>query len=117
MLTEKEQITAMHERADRIIEQKKARRIQVITVVAFTVCLALIILAGTVMPGILGQARLSVQNSGMTASILTESSILGFVVIGIMAFILGVLVTILCYRLKNQHGSTINSDIGKSGKI
>ena len=106
MLTEKEQIRAMHERADKIIEQKKTRRIQVITVVAFTVCLGLIILAGTVIPKILDQAHLSVQDSGMTASILTESSVLGFVVIGIMAFILGVLVTILCYRLKNQQEST-----------
>ena len=110
MRTDKERIAAMHERAENIREQKKTRRIQIITVAAFAACLGLIILAGTMMPGILGRAPGFAQNSGMTASILSESSVLGFVVIGIMAFILGILVTILCYRLKNQQGRTANSE-------
>ena len=46
----------------------------------------------------------------MTAIILSSNSVLGFIAIGIMAFVLGVLVTILCYRLRKQLGDQRKDD-------
>ena len=40
---------------------------------------------------------------GMNASIFGDSEILGYIVIGIAAFLLGVALTIFCYRIGRMH--------------
>ena len=36
---------------------------------------------------------------GMSASIFSDGSILGFIVVGILAFLFGVCITIFCYKM------------------
>ena len=82
----------------------------------------LIILLGAKMPGIPGAATATVPDTGMSASGLASNSALGFIVIGALAFILGVLVTILGHRLRmtnkpdNTGASGQDNESGQSDK-
>ncbi len=86
------------------IEQEKRRRRNVITMAsAVAACLALLIGASLAMPGIAASIRTG-NYSGFetTASIYGGGAALGYIVIGLLAFLLGVCVTVLCFRLRQM---------------
>ncbi|MCR5767184.1 MAG: DUF4179 domain-containing protein [Lachnospiraceae bacterium] len=116
MRTDEERLAALHKRAAAIEEQRNTRRTWIVTSVAMIASLGLLVLVGLLLPGLLDPASSIGQDPGMTASILTESSVLGFVVIGVLAFVLGVLVTVLCYRLKTGKANENTHSRTDSGK-
>ena len=87
------------------IERKKRRRRDTITITfAVAACLALIVGASLAMPGI--AARIQTGNYvgfETTASIFHGGAALGYIVIGLLAFLLGVCVTVLCFRLRQMN--------------
>ena len=95
MRTDEERLKAMHKRAEQIARRNQVRKAWGITAAAI----------GMSMPGIVDGERSLVQDQGMSASVFSSSSILGYVVIAILAFALGVSVTILCVRLKRARKS------------
>ena len=105
MRTDEERLNAMHKRAEQIENRSRARRMWGISAAAIAASVALIVLVGMSMPGIVDGDRSLVQDQGMSASVFSSSSILGYVVIAILAFALGVTVTILCVRLKRARKS------------
>lgn len=89
---------AARERTQRI---RRNRCIMVATTVA---CLALLVVASLAMPGI--TMRIPTGNYAgfeMAASMYSESAALGYIIIGLLAFLLGVCVTILCFRLRQMN--------------
>ena len=84
------------------IEREKRRRRNTITIVsAAAACLALLIGASLAMPGIAASIQTGDYSGFETAaSIFHGGSALGYIVIGLLAFILGVCVTVLCFRLR-----------------
>lgn len=100
MRTDEERIAAMHDRADRLERQKRNRITVFVNVAAAAACLAIIVLAGIMIPGVLKDSPVPIQDQGMSASVFSSGSGPGFVVVGLLSFVLGVLLTILCYRLK-----------------
>ena len=87
------------------IEREKRRRYNTITMAsAVAACLALLIGASLAMPGIAASIQTG-DYSGFetTASIFHGSAVLGYIVIGLLAFLLGVCVTVLCFRLRQMN--------------
>ena len=67
------------------------------------VCLLLVIGIGALMPGLMRNT----VNSGIihpsgTASLLGSHAALGYIIMGLLAFLLGVCVTVLLYRLRRR---------------
>ncbi len=84
------------------IELEKRRRRNVITMAsAVAACLALLIGASLAMPGIAAKIQAGDYSGFETsASMFHGGAALGYIVIGLLAFLLGVCVTILCFRLR-----------------
>ena len=100
MRANEERIAAMHKRAAELEKENRQRRVRIIQAVSAAACFAAVIVLAFFMPGF-SQAFVSGNSQGsMSASIFSESSALGYIVIGILAFLLGAAVTIFCFRLK-----------------
>ena len=86
------------------IERAKRRRNTITMASAVAACLALLIGASLAMPGIAASIRTG-NYSGFetTASIYGGGAALGYIVIGLLAFLLGVCVTVLCFRLRQMN--------------
>ena len=100
MRTNEERIAALHARAAELEQEKREQRVRILQAVSVTVCFAAVILLALLMPGFSQTFGPGNSQGSMRASIFSESSALGYVVIGILAFLLGAAVTIFCFRLK-----------------
>lgn len=101
MLTNEERIAAMHSRAEQLEkerQQKFARRMQVSSVAAGFV---LVILLAAFLSDVTGRLDTDGMNGNMNASILSGTAA-GTVVIAIIAFMLGIAVTVFCYKIKRK---------------
>ena len=86
------------------MEREKQRRRNTITIAsAVAACLVLLIGASLAMPGIAASIQTG-NYSGLetAASIFHGGAALGYIVIGLLAFLLGVCVTVLCFRLRQM---------------
>ena len=102
MRTNEERINLMHQRALRIEQENREKKIRWMQLGSAGLALAMTILLALIMPRF---AQLSIEGSipaNMNASIFAQSETLSYVVIAIIAFILGVAVTIFCYYLKRS---------------
>ena len=96
--TEAKRRIAVRERAKRLRRGKMA--------VISSVAASLVLLSGAslVMPGITARIQTG-DGSGFAtaASIFHNSAALGYIIIGLLAFLLGVCVTVLCFRLRQMN--------------
>ena len=86
------------------IERAKRRRRNTITIASsVAACLALLVGASLAMPGIAAKIQTGDSYGFETAaSIFHGGAALGYIVIGLLAFLLGVCVTVLCFRLRQM---------------
>ena len=86
-------------------QREKRRRRNTITMAsAVAACLALLIGASLAMPGIASRIQAGDYSGFETAaSIFHGGAALGYIVIGLLAFLLGVCVTVLCFRLRQMN--------------
>ena len=84
-------------------QEKRLRRNTITMASAVAACLALLIGASLAMPGIAASIQTG-NYSGLetAASIFHGGAALGYIVIGLLAFLLGVCVTVLCFRLRQM---------------
>nr|WP_302819790.1 DUF4179 domain-containing protein [Ruthenibacterium lactatiformans] len=87
------------------IEREKRRRYNTITMAsAVAACLALLIGASLAMPGIAASIQTGDYSGFETAaSIFHGSAALGYIFIGLLAFLFYVCVTVLCFRLREMN--------------
>ena len=87
------------------IEREKRRQCNTITMAsAAAACLALLIGVSLAMPGIAANIQTGDYSGFETAaSIFHGGAALGYIVIGLLAFLLGVCVTVLCFRLRQMN--------------
>ena len=100
MRTNEERIAAVHARAKDLDRERRARLVTILQTAGVAACFAMVILLGSVMPHLPGEIISGSVSSGMHASIFAGKSALGFIVIAIFAFLLGIVVTVFCFRLK-----------------
>ena len=83
--------------------KKRLRRDKITMISAVAACLALLIGASLAMPGIAANIQTGNYSGFETAaSIFHGGAALGYIVIGLLAFLFGVCVTVLCFRLRQM---------------
>ena len=107
MRTNEERGALVRRRAREIREdqlrKKQKRRMAVLGGVCLTACLAILMSVGNAMPQILsGFGQASVSHTSGTASLLAGSEALGYVMMAIFAFLLGVCVTLLLHVIHRR---------------
>jgi len=106
MRTTDERTAAVLRRAEEIRnlqERRAVRRGRALTVAAVAACLLAVVGLGLAMPGIVSRFSDSTYvYAGPAASIFSERGTSGYVLIGILAFVLGVCVTLLCSILHRR---------------
>ena len=86
------------------IEQKKRRRRNTVSMVsAVAACLVLLVGTSFVMPGIAANIQTGNYSGFETAASMYSGAALGYIVIGLLAFLLGVCVTVLCFQLRQMN--------------
>ena len=84
--------------------EKRLRRNTITMASAVAACLALLIGASLAMPGIAAHIQTGDYSGFETAaSMYGGGAALGYIVIGLLAFLLGVCVTVLCFRLRQMN--------------
>ena len=103
MRSHEERVAETKRRVAKIEQEKRRRRNTVTMASAVAACLALLIGASLAMPGIAASIRTGDYSGFETAaSIFHGGAALGYIVIGLLAFLLGVCVTVLCFRLRQM---------------
>ena len=100
MRTNEERLAALHRREVELEIEKRQRRLKLAQAVSVTVCLAAVILLALLIPQVSSGLNWETASEGMSASIFYNGRFLGYVVVGILAFLLGTSVTVFCLQLK-----------------
>ena len=101
MRSHEERVAETKRRIAKIEREKRLRRNKITMASAVAACLVLIVVLSLFMPGIAGQLRPGgYSDYEMVASMFGENGALGYIIIGLLAFFLGVCVTILCFRIR-----------------
>ena len=99
-----ERVTETKRRIAARQREKRLRRDKITMISAAAACLALLIGASLAMPGIAANIQTGDYSGFETAaSIFHGGAALGYIVIGLLAFLLGVCVTVLCFRLRQMN--------------
>ena len=104
MRTNEERAGLIHKRTTEIKRERQRRKQRALDTVCIAACLLLVVGIGSFMPGLVvgipgGEAHLT---SG-AASLVGSHAALGYILMGLMAFLLGVCVTMLLYRLHRRN--------------
>ena len=111
MRSHEKRVAETKRRIAKIEREKRLRRNTITMASAVTACLALLIGASFAMPGIASRIQAG-DYSGFetTASMYGGGAALGYIVIGLLAFLLGVCVTVLCFRLRQMDREDTESE-------
>ena len=101
MRSHEERVAETKRRIAKIEREKRLRRDKFTMISAAAACLALLIGASLAMPGIAANIQTGNYSGFETsASMYGGGAALGYIVIGLLAFLLGVCVTVLCFRIR-----------------
>ena len=104
MRSHEERVTETKRRIAARQREKRRRRNTITMVSAVAACLVLLIGASLAMPGIAANIQTGDYSGFETAaSIFHSGAALGYIIIGLLAFLLGVCVTVLCFRLRQMN--------------
>ena len=103
MRSHEERVAETKRRIAKIERKKRLRRDKITMISAVAACLALLIGASLAMPGIAASIRTGDYSGFETAASMYGGGALGYIVIGLLAFLLGVCVTVLCFRLRQMN--------------
>lgn len=113
MRSNEERVAAVKRRAAQIERQKRQRRNRIAALSSVAACLAVIVGLSFAMPGISEKLIAGDYNEYETTASIFSGSIAGYIIIGLLGFVLGVCVTVLCVHLKafrKQDGETGDGD-------
>lgn len=103
MRSHEERVAETKRRIAKIEREKRRRRNTITMASVVAACLVLLIGASLAMPGIAESIRTGDYSGFETAaSMYGGGAALGYIVIGLLAFLLGVCVTVLCFRLRQM---------------
>ena len=104
MRSHEERVAETKRRIAKMEREKRLRRNTVTMASAVAACLALLIGASLAMPGMAAKIQTGDYSGFETAaSMYGGGAALGYIVIGLLAFLLGVCVTVLCFRLRQMN--------------
>ena len=104
MRSHEERVAETKRRIAKMEREKRRRRNTVTMASAVAACLALLIGASFAMPGIAASIQAGDYAGFETAaSMYGGGAALGYIIIGLLAFLLGVCVTVLCFLLRQMN--------------
>ena len=103
MRSHEERVAETKRRISKMEREKRLRRNKITMASAVAACLVLLIGASLAMPGIAASIRTGDYSGFETAASMYGGGALGYIVIGLLAFLLGVCVTVLCFRLRQMN--------------
>ena len=104
MRSHEDRVAETKRRIAKIEREKWLRRNTITMASAVAACLALLVGASLAMPGIVAHIQTGNYSGFETAaSMYGGGAALGYIVIGFLAFLLGVCVTVLCFRLHQMN--------------
>ena len=104
MRSHEERVAETKRRIAKMEREKRRRRNTITMASAVAACLALLIGVSLAMPGIAARIQTGDYSGFETAaSMYGGGAALGYIVIGLLAFLLGVCVTILCFRIRQMN--------------
>ena len=103
MRTNEERIRLVQEKTAQRKRERAQRRRRALDAACMAACLLLVAGAGTLMPGLMARATgSSVAHASGAASLIGDHAALGFILMGVLAFLLGVCVTVCLHRLRRM---------------
>ena len=104
MRTTEERAGLIHKRTAEIKRERQKKNQRALDMICIAACLILVVGLGSFMPGWAagipgGEAR----HASGAASLVGSHAALGYILMGLMAFLLGVFVTVLLYRLHRRN--------------
>ena len=103
MRNPEERVAETKRRIAKIEREKRLRRNKITMASAVAACLVLLIGASLAMPGIAASIQTGDYSGFETAASMYGGGALGYIVIGLLAFLLGVCVTVLFFRLRQMN--------------
>ena len=113
MRTNEERAGLIHMRTAKIKRERQKRKQRALDMICIAACLILIIGIGSFLPDwVVGIPGGEVHHASGAASLVGSHAALGYILMGLMAFLLGVCVTMLLYRLhrRNERKQRENSN-------
>ena len=102
MRSHEERVAETKRRIAKMEREKRLRRNTITMASTVAACLALLVGASLAMPGIAANLQTGDYSGFETAASMYGGGALGYIVIGLLAFLLGVCVTVLCFRLRQM---------------
>lgn len=103
MRNNEERVAAVKRRSKELEQKRKKNQRRMICLSAIASCLVLVVGMSLVISSVVGGfSDSTVDNFAMTASVFEGSGAMGYIMIGLLAFALGVCVTILCYQINRS---------------
>ena len=104
MRTNEERTGLIHKRTAEIKRQRQRKKRYTLDMICMAVCLLLIVGIGSMMPGLsVGIPGGEIHHASGTASLVGSHAALGYILMGLMAFLLGIFVTLILYRLHRRN--------------
>ena len=104
MRTNEERAGLVHKRTAEIKAKRQNKKQRAWDAICIAVCLILVVETGSFMSGwAAGLPCSEVQHASGAASLVGSHAALGYILMGLMAFLLGVCVTVLLYRLRRRN--------------
>ena len=113
MLTTEERAGLIHKRAAELKRERQQRKQRRLDRLCIAACRILVVGIGSFLPDwVVGVPGGEVHHASGAASLVGSHAALGYILMGLMAFLLGVFVTVLLYRLhrRNERKQQENSD-------
>lgn len=113
MRTNEERVVLIHMRTAEIKRERQKNKERALDLICIVACLILVVGIGSCMPGLMADIPGGeVLHASGAASLVGSHAALGYILMGIMAFLLGVCVTVLLYHLhrRNERKQRENSN-------
>ena len=113
MRTNEERTGLIHKRTAELKRERQKRKPLALDMLCIAACLILVVGIGSFLPDwVVGVPGGEVHHASGAASLVGSHAALGYILMGLMAFLLGVFVTVLLYRLhrRNEREQRENSD-------
>ena len=104
MRTNEERAVLIHQRTAEIKRERQKKKQRAWDMICIAACLLLIVGIGSFLPDwVVGIPGGEVHHASGAASLVGSHAALGYILMGLMAFLLGVCVTVLLYRLRRRN--------------
>ena len=104
MRTDEERARLIQKRTAEIKRERQKRKQRALDLLCIAACLILVVGIGSFLPGLtVGIPGGDIHHASGAASLVGSHAALSYILMGIMAFLLGVCVTVLLYRLHRRN--------------